>query len=87
MGHHALVDLESVRAAWVAEAASFDQQADHGLLTAETRVAWWRALFVLLPSAPARVADVGCGTGWTAVLLAQHGYEVVGRDLAPQMIE
>jgi 2-polyprenyl-3-methyl-5-hydroxy-6-metoxy-1,4-benzoquinol methylase len=27
-----------------------------------------------------RVLDVGCGTGCLAVLLAQHGYTVVGAD-------
>lgn len=41
----------------------------------------------LLPAAPARVLDVGCGTGSLAVLLAEHGYDVVGVDLSPAMVE
>ena len=34
-----------------------------------------------------RVLDVGCGTGCLAVLLAQHGYTVVGADPAAASLE
>lgn len=34
-----------------------------------------------------RVLDVGCGTGLHAIELARRGYEVVGVDLSPQMVE
>lgn len=40
----------------------------------------------LLPPPPARLLDIGCGTGWTSVLFARTGYEVVGVDIAPDMI-
>jgi SAM-dependent methyltransferase len=43
-------------------------------------------LFMLLPSPPARVLDFGCGTGWTSTFLAKRGYDVVGQDIAPDMI-
>lgn len=39
-----------------------------------------------LPPPPARVLDLGCGTGWSSAFLARAGYEVVGVDLAPDMI-
>lgn len=41
----------------------------------------------VLPPPPARILDLGVGTGWTSVLLARHGYDVVGIDLAPDMVE
>ena len=41
----------------------------------------------LLPPAPARVLDLGCGSGWTSCFLAKRGYDVVGQDIAPDMIE
>lgn len=41
----------------------------------------------LLPPPPLRVLDLGCGTGWTSVFLARCGYEVVGQDIAPDMID
>jgi SAM-dependent methyltransferase len=31
---------------------------------------------------PGRALDIGCGTGTNAVFLAQHGFEVVGTDVA-----
>lgn len=39
-----------------------------------------------LPRPPARVLDLGCGSGWTSVMLARRGYEVVGQDIAPDMV-
>jgi SAM-dependent methyltransferase len=41
-----------------------------------------------LPSdAPARVLDAGCGTGRVAIELAARGFEVVGVDLDPVMLD
>jgi len=40
----------------------------------------------LLPQPPARVLDLGCGTGWTTEFLHRSGYEAVGVDIAPEMI-
>lgn len=44
------------------------------------------AIFTLLPPLPARLLDVGCGTGWTSVFFAKRGYDVLGVDIAPDMI-
>lgn len=41
----------------------------------------------LLPKPPARVLDMGCGGGWTSSFLARAGYEVIGQDISPDMIE
>src|SRR5450756_2082880 len=40
----------------------------------------------MLPPVPARVADLGCGTGTLTVLMAQAGHLVAGLDLAPRMV-
>jgi SAM-dependent methyltransferase len=39
-----------------------------------------------LPPSPARVLDVGVGSGWTSELFAKAGYEVTGVDISPDMI-
>jgi SAM-dependent methyltransferase len=40
-----------------------------------------------LPQPPARLLDVGVGPGWTSKIFALSGYDVVGIDIAPSMIE
>lgn len=72
---------------WDAEAESFDEAADHGLADPACRAAWRELLLGVLPPAPARVADLGCGTGTLSLLLAEEGYAVDGIDFSPAMIE
>jgi len=43
-------------------------------------------IMALLPDPPARLLDLGCGTGWTSAFLARRGYRVTGQDIAPDMI-
>ena len=45
------------------------------------------AIMALLPPPPAHLLDVGCGTGWTSLFFARRGYQVLGIDIAPDMIE
>lgn len=71
---------------WDAEAADFDTPADHGLRDPAVRAAWRALLLEHLPPAPARVADLGCGTGTLSLLLAEEGYAVDGVDFSPAMV-
>jgi 2-polyprenyl-3-methyl-5-hydroxy-6-metoxy-1,4-benzoquinol methylase len=81
------VATDEVRREWDAQAATFDLETDHGLLNPVARAAWWDLFETVLPLAPARVADLGSGTGSVSVLLAQHGYDVTGVDLSPRMVD
>lgn len=71
---------------WDAEAATFDDEPDHGLRDPEVRRAWRDLLLGLLPPTPARIADLGCGTGTLSLLLAEEGYDVDGVDFSPEMV-
>src|SRR5215207_1046889 len=71
---------------WNREAASFDDEPDHGLRDPSVRHAWRELLLRLLPPAPADVLDVGCGTGSLTVLLADAGYRAQGLDISDGMI-
>lgn len=44
------------------------------------------AMLGLMPEG-GRLLDMGCGTGWTSVLFAKKGFDVVGQDLVPEAIE
>ncbi len=72
--------------AWDAEADTFDDAPDHGLLQPRVRAAWLSLLEQEIP-AGASVLDVGCGTGTLSVLLAERGCSVTGVDLSPRMVE
>ena len=77
---------DRVRALWDDEAQTFDEAADHGLRDPAVRAAWRELLRDLLPPPPARVADLGCGTGTLALLLTEEGYDVTGVDVSPEMV-
>jgi SAM-dependent methyltransferase len=71
---------------WDAQAARFDDEPDHGLRDPLVRDAWRGLLRSVLPPIPARVADLGCGTGTLSLLLAEDGYAVDGVDFSPEMV-
>ena len=72
---------------WDAAAATFDDEPDHGLRDPAVKAAWAALLLPRLPSARARIADLGCGTGSVAALFAEAGHEVHGVDQSPRMLE
>lgn len=75
------------RALWDAEAAAFDDAADHGLRDPDVRRAWADLLLPLIADRGRRVADLGCGTGTLSLLLADEGgHFVTGIDFSREMI-
>ncbi|MCW2816370.1 MAG: methylase involved in ubiquinone/menaquinone biosynthesis [Nocardioides sp.] len=82
-----MTGISDQRTFWDAEAATFDDEPDHGLGDPATREAWRQLLAAHLPPAPCDVVDLGCGTGTLSVLLAEAGHRVRGTDLSPAMVE
>jgi SAM-dependent methyltransferase len=72
---------------WDRQAATFDDEPDHGLRDPAVRDAWARLLTPVLPDPPAVIADLGCGTGSLSVLLAGAGHEVHGLDRSQRMLD
>lgn len=79
--------LDAIASHWDGRAATFDDEVDHGLADPAARAAWSRWLTTWLPAPPARVVDLGCGTGSLAVLLAARGYSVTASDISPEMVQ
>lgn len=79
-------ELDESRQIWNAEAASFDDEPDHGLRDPRVRAAWTQLLRNSLPTGPLNLLDIGCGTGSLSLVLAELGYTVTGIDLSPEMI-
>jgi SAM-dependent methyltransferase len=78
---------EDSRTLWDAEAAAFDDAADHGLRDPDVRRAWADLLLPLIADRGRHVADLGCGTGTLSLLLADEGgHFVTGIDFSPEMI-
>ncbi|MDQ4678677.1 methyltransferase domain-containing protein, partial [Stenotrophomonas maltophilia group sp. RNC7] len=53
----------------------------------QRRVGWETTLRTLmenqlLPAAPARILELGCGNGMISLILANQGYSVVGVDIS-----
>jgi SAM-dependent methyltransferase len=78
--------VESVRRYWDADAATYDHAESHGLSGSAELAAWNAALERVLPEAPARVLDVGAGTGFLSILAARLGHEVTALDVSPGML-
>lgn len=77
---------DAIRRYWDIDAHGYDRDASHHPRSAVELAAWNAAFVRLLPPPPARVLDVGAGTGFLTLNLARLGYRVTALDLAPSML-
>jgi ubiquinone/menaquinone biosynthesis C-methylase UbiE len=71
---------------WSGRAAEFDLGPSHGLLNEAQHQAWLDLLREAAGPPPLRVLDVGCGTGFLALRMAELGHTAVGVDLSEGML-
>ena len=71
---------------WSGRAAEFDQGPSHGVLNEAQHRAWLALLREVAGPPPLNVLDVGCGTGFLAMRMAELGHTAVGVDLADEML-
>jgi ubiquinone/menaquinone biosynthesis C-methylase UbiE len=71
---------------WSGRAAGFDLAPSHNVLTEAQHQAWLDLLREVAGPPPLIVLDVGCGTGFLAMRMAELGHTAVGIDLAEEML-
>jgi SAM-dependent methyltransferase len=71
---------------WGGRAAGFDQGASHGVHNEAQHRAWLDLLRDIAGPPPLKVLDVGCGTGFLALRMAELGHTAVGIDLSEEML-
>jgi len=86
-GHESAGDVQDrIRRWWNEDAATYDDTPSHAVTDPVEAAAWRAALLRHLPPPPARVLDVGAGTGTMTVLAAGLGYRVTALDLSEEML-
>ena len=77
-----------IKSYWDQRSSSFDLSPGH-MLSSKKEEDAWKALFLEKIGRPAarRVLDVGVGTGFLSIMLAEMGYSVVGIDLSEEMLK
>jgi SAM-dependent methyltransferase len=78
---------ERLRRWWDEDAPTYDRAPGHSLADPVEAALWRDALARLLPPPPARVLDVGAGTGAMSLVAADLGHRVTAIDLSPKMLE
>jgi SAM-dependent methyltransferase len=78
---------DRLRAWWDEDADTYDESAGHAMSDPVEAAAWAAALERYLPPVPARVLDVGAGTGALSLTAAALGHTVTALDLSEGMLE
>lgn len=71
---------------WNQAYENYDDCYAHGMKSAGEKREWLRLLDWLIPEKPCDVLDVGAGTGFVSLLLAEQGHRCKGLDLSGNML-
>ncbi len=77
---------DTIREWWDRDAHTYDEAKSHAVSDPLEAAAWRQALREALPEPPARVLDVGAGTGALSLLAAELGHRVTALDLSEGML-
>ena len=78
---------DKITRCWDERSAVYDNQYGHGLKSEEEKIAWQETLKESVGAGSLRILDVGTGTGFLALLLAELGHRCSGVDLSQEMLQ
>lgn len=77
---------DTIREWWDRDSHTYDEAKSHAISDPLEAAAWRQALREALPEPPARVLDIGAGTGALSLLAAELGHRVTALDLSEGML-
>lgn len=72
---------------WNERSSTFDLSPGHVIANRKEENAWKSLLQDKIGGNDKKILDIGAGTGFLSIMLAEMGYEVVGLDLSEEMME
>ena len=72
---------------WNGRSSTFDNSPGHVIANRREETAWKSLLQEKIGETAKRVLDIGTGTGFLSIMLAEMGYEVVGLDISEEMLK
>ena len=78
---------DKVKDYWNERSSTFDLSPGHAIGSREEREAWVSLFQDKFGKGIRKILDIGSGTGFLSLILAEMGYDVVGVDISEEMLE
>ncbi len=78
---------DTIKQNWDERSSTFDLSPGHVIGSKEEKEAWISLFKEKFGKGIQKILDIGTGTGFLSIILAEMGYDVVGVDLSEEMLD